>query len=310
MTGSSILHCILDTHSSVSIHASFHATGPDIQDQRIKYIHGDLRVLEDCRRMAEGCDCAIMAAAYTGGAAFVRSQPWKHMDENLMINKQMLEAFHLEHIKRIIFLSSAAVYHEFEGSIKEDEINFNIDPHDAYFGYGWGMRYLEKMCELLHKKYDIDVIIVRAANIFGPRDKFNPQLSNFIPAIIRKAVDRMEPFELWGAPDVTRDVIYVDDFARAIVMMADNDAIRFEAFNVGTGMKTTVSNVVEWVLKYANHTPSQITYTQDRPTSIKFRALDCTKVKKDIGWEPNFTVEEGVKKTTEWWINHKDIWKK
>ena len=116
------------------------------------------------------------------------------------MNRQMLEAFHLEGVKRIVFIGSAVIYQAFEGSITEGELDFNQDPYPAYFGFAWAMRFLEKLCAYLHEQHGHEVIMIRAANIFGPRDKFDVERSNFIPAIIRKAADKMDPFELWGTP--------------------------------------------------------------------------------------------------------------
>ncbi|MHC4460036.1 MAG: NAD-dependent epimerase/dehydratase family protein [Planctomycetota bacterium] len=310
MAGTSILRYLLDNAPTAKIRASYHITEPIIKHKQVEYARGDLRSLKDCRTMAAGCHCAIMAAAYAGGAGFMKSFPWEHMIENLMMNLKMLEAFHRENVKRIVYISSATLYQQFEGNIKEDQLDLNEEPHEAYFGYAWSVRFIEKMCKFLHQKYGMEIVIARAANIFGPNDKFSPDFSNFIPAIIRKAVDKMGPFELWGTPDVTRDVIYSNDFARAIVMMADNEQIKFDIFNVGSGVKTTVGNIAEWALKYSGHTPSEIKYLHNKPTTIKFRALDCTKAKRLLGWEPQYTIEEGVRKTTQWWLENKETWKK
>jgi len=310
MAGTSILRYIVDNCPTAKIFASWHKRKPVIKDKRINYIRGDLRSLKDCRRMVKGCEWAIMAASFAGGAEFVRSFPWQHMDENLMLNKQMLEAFHLEGVKRIIFIGSAAMYQEFEGSIREEELNLNENPHEVYFGFGWSIRFIEKLCEFLNKKYGTEIITVRLANIFGFYDKFDPKTSNFIPALIRKAVDRMDPYEVWGSPDVTRDVLYADDFARAILMMADNQTVTYDTFNLGSGARTTVGDVVQWALKYSGHKPSGIKYIQNKPTTIKFRALDCEKIKKVFGWQTQYTIEEGVKKTVQWWLENKNKWER
>jgi nucleoside-diphosphate-sugar epimerase len=310
MAGTSILRYLLDNAPTAAIRASYHNTEPIIKHKQVEYTRGDLRSLKDCRAMAAGCYCAIMAAAYAGGAGFMRSFPWEHMRENLIMNLQMLEAFHQENVKRIVYIGSATLYQQFEGNIKEEQLDLNKEPHDAYFGYGWAVRFVEKMCKFLNKKYGTQIAIAQTANIFGPYDKFSPDFSNFIPAIIRKAVSKMDPFEVWGTPDVTRDVVYADDFARAIVTMADNEEIEFDIFNIGSGVKTTVGNVVEWALKYSGHSPSAVKYIQNKPTTIKFRALDCTKAKRVLRWQPQYTIEEAVKKTTQWWLENKDTWKK
>jgi len=310
MTGTSILRAILSRVPDAAVRASIHTTPPEITSDRITYIQGDLRDLETCRAMVRGCDCAIMAAAHAGGAAYTTRSPLEHMRENLVMNRQMLEACHLEGVKRIIFIGSAVIYQSFTGHIREDELDLNRDPHSAYFGFAWAMRFLEKLCVFLHEQQGHDVIMIRAANIFGPRDKFDARRSNFIPAIIRKAADRMDPFEVWGTPDVVRDVIYCDDFAKAVVMLADADAVTCDAFNVGTGIKTTVGDVVQWALRYTGHTPSSVQWIQDKPTTIQYRGLDCAKLKASVGWEPDHTIEQGIQKTAQWWLDNKDVWKR
>lgn len=310
MVGSSILRRLVSSSKTTHIKASCHNLKPQVQAKQIDYIKGDLKSIEDCRKMARDCDCAVMAAAFAGGARFIRQFPWEHMKENLMLNMQMLEVFRLEKVKRVIFIGSAALYQDFNGYIQEDEIDFNKDPYSVYFGFGWAMRFIEKLCLFLHKQYGMEIIIVRAANIFGSYDKFNPDTSNFIPALIRKAVDKMDPFEVWGSPDVTRDVIYADDFADAVVKLIRNNKITYDVFNIGSGAKTTVGDVVKWVLGYTGHRPKEIKYIQDKPTTIKFRALDCSKAKKMLGWQPRHTIPEGIKKTIQWWSKNKGSWVK
>jgi len=311
VAGSSIMKYILNNYPTTKIQAAYYQhTKPFIEHERVEYVYGDLKSQENCRKMVKGCDCAIMAAANTAGSNVLISQPWEHVNDNLIMNAQMLEAFHFENIKRVVYIGSATLYPELEGNIKEDELDLNKDPPPVYFGFGWVVRFTEKLCQFWHNKYGMDVAIARAANIFGSYSKFDPATSNFIPAIIRKAVDKMTPFEVWGSPDVTRDVIYSEDFGRAIVMMMDNDKIKFDTFNIGSGVRTTVGDVVKWALKYAGHKPPKIKYSSDKPTTIKFRALDCSKAKEMLGWQPQFTIEESIKKTTEWWIENRSWWKK
>lgn len=309
MTGSSIVRYVLEHHPHTRMVGSLFQTEPAVRSERVRYVQGDLRSLDDCRRMAAGCDVAIMAAAHAGGAGYTTASPFEHMNENLAMNRTMLEAFFLEKVKRIVFIGSSAIYQVFEGSIREGELDLNLDPHTAYFGYGWAMRFLEKMGQYLHTQHGHEVIRVRAANIYGPRDKFDARRSNFIPAMIRKAVDRMDPFEVWGSPDVVRDVIYCDDFAAAVVKLAQADSILFDDFNVGSGVRTTVDEVVRTALRAAGHSPrAGVHYVQDKPTTIRFRALDCTKIRRVLDWGPSHTPEQGIQETTRWWIENRERW--
>ena len=309
LAGTGILKYILDNHPAARVRAAYYKhTKPFIEHERLEYIFGDLKSGDDCRRMVEGCDCVIMAAASTAGALSITAEPMKQINDNLIMNAQMLEAFHSCGVKRVVYIGSVTLYQEREGYIREDELDLNQEPHPAYAGVGWVMRFLEKLCGFWHRRYGMEIVIARAANIFGPYDKFDPQKSHFIPAIVRKAVNRMEPFEIWGSPEVTRDVIYVDDFADAIIRMINDERIKFDIFNIGSGEKTTVGQALEWALKYAGHRPREIKYLSDKPTTIKFRALDCSKAREKLGWQPTHTVEEGIKKTVDWWIENKEWW--
>ncbi len=236
--------------------------------------------------------------------------PWEQINDNLLINIQLLKAFHLENIKRLVYIGSATLYQEFTGSIKECQLDLNQDPHPAYLGLGWVFRFIEKLCQFWHTQTGIEIIIIRAANIFGPYARFNPQTSNFIPAIIRKAVDRMDPFEVWGTSEVIRDVLYIEDFARAVTMILGNSKIKFDIFNIGSGVGTTVDEVVSWALKYTGHNPDEIRYNSQKPTTIRYRVLDCSKAKEQLGWAPRYTAEEGIRLTIEWWLKNIKRWKR
>lgn len=307
LAGTAILQQLLHSYPRTRIQAAYHKTEPFIRDERITYVKGDLVSPEDCRRMVRSCDYAILSAAVTAGAAGSASAPWRQVSDNVVMNTVLLQALHEEQVKRVVFISSASLYQEMTGYIREEDLDLNKDPHAAFLGVGWVMRFLEKLCSFWHQQ-GMEIVIARTANIFGPCSRFDPATSNFIPALIRKAVDRMDPFVVWGSPDVTRDVIYVEDFARAILMMLAKEDIKFDVFNVGSGVKTTVGDVVGWALKYAGYTPSSVVYNGQGPSTVPFRALDCAKARNILGWKPEHKVEEGVRRTVEWWTENRGRW--
>lgn len=310
LAGSAILKRLLEYAPTVTIRAAFNNTEPFLHDERIQYVQVDLTSPDACRSVLTGCDYAVMAAARTSGAGVLTTQPWQQVNANLFMNATFLQALAESGVKRLVLVGSASLYQDFEGYIREDQLDLNQDPPEAYLGIGWVTRYIEKLCAFWHRKSGLDIVMVRASNIFGPYSRFNPQTSNFIPALIRKAVDGIDPFEVWGSPHVTRDVIYADDFARAVIMLLEREDIRFDVFNIGSGVKTTVGDVVGWALKAADHVPSRIVYNDDRPSTVPFRALDCSKAREVLGWTPEYTVEQGIKNTITWWKENKDRWLK
>ena len=81
-----------------------------------------------------------------------------------------------------------------------------------------------------------------------------------------------------------------------------------DTFNLGSGVKTTVGEVAEWALKYTGHRPAEIKWINDKPTTIKYRALDVSKLKSAVAWQPEHTIEAGVEKTAQWWLDHQETW--
>lgn len=309
LAGSSVVRRLLAACPGVRVRAAHRSrNGCFLDDVRVDYVRGDLRSLEDCRRLMEGCSLAVLTAANSGGAQQAVTEPWAQVTDNLVMDAQLLQALHLEGVPRAVYVSSATVYPEADGLLREDDLDWNQDPPSAYFGIGWAKRSAEKLCRFWHDKAGLEVIVARSANIFGPFSKFDPRTANVIPALIRKAVDRMDPFEVWGSPDVTRDVIVSDDFGDAIVALLRAGDIAFDVFNVGTGRPITVGAIVDQVLKQAGHNPSRVVWRSDRPVTARFRALDCDKIHRATGWWPKIGITEGINVTVRWWEENRTSW--
>mgnify|MGYP001160571371 CR=1 FL=1 len=310
LAGAGVIRGLLRRYPEVRVRGTHNRLEPFMADARLEYIKADLTRREDCATAVAGCDMAVLAAANTGGAGATRDDPAAQVTDNVVMDALLFQSIADAGIKRAVFVSSATVYQEREGAIAEDQLDMNLEPHAAHQGIGWAKRTAEKLAQFWHAKYGLAMVIARAANIFGPYARFDPKRANFIPALVRKAVDKMEPFEVWGNPAVTRDVIYVDDFADAICALLAAEALPWGVFNVGSGEPTTVGQVVQWVLAGAGHRPKQITYTESGPTTIPFRVLDCSRIQEAVGWKPALTVEDGVKRTIRWWMENRNWWRK
>lgn len=309
MVGRAILRQLQAKHPDLLVRASCFRQSPDPSvSPRVTWVQGDLQQRDTCLEMCRGCDIAIMAAALTTGTVQTARDPWQQVSSNLLMNLAMLQAFQQAGVQKVIFISSASVYQEFQGAVREDQLDDSRDPHPSYFGIGWTLRYLEKFCEFWHRTTGADVTVVRAANIYGPFAKFNPAVSNFIPALIRKAVERQNPFEVWGSPDITRDVIYADDFADAIIRLLDFQGSGFDIFNVGSSQSLSVGDAVKWILHAADHHPDSIQFNATGPSTIQHRLLDCNRIQKATGWKPTFSLQQGIENTVAWWKENRYKW--
>lgn len=309
--GSHVLKDILARDSSARVRAVVYKhTRPFIKDRRVSYVFGDLRKQGDAERVAFGCDAAVLAAGNVTGAGGTIAGQVAQVHDNVLMNMNALAACAKRGVRRVVYVGSATLYQEMSGWIKEDDLDLNVDPPAPYFGIAWGLRFIEKLCRFWHEKTGMEVVIARATNIFGPYAKFNPQTSHFIPAIIRRAVDRQDPFEVWGSPDVTRDVLPAEDFGRAIGLMLEDPRIGFDVFNIGSGVATTVGDVVAWALASADHCPKEIRYLSDKPMMVRSRLFDTTRAWKVLGWTPSLSVEEGIRRTVAWWRDNRRTWRR
>lgn len=309
MLGSQILKELLfDNNSTINIMRHNSDIPLDrymISSADMNIFNGNLFNKSDCALAMNECNTVIMAAADSGGAAYIRDNPWQHMENNLIMNLNILDVAKTT-AKKIIYISSSTAYQEFDGYIKEEDMDLNKEPNEAYFGFGHATRFIEKMCLLLNKSYKKDILILRASNIYGPYDKFKPEVSHFIPALIKKACDRTDPFIVWGSPLVQRDVVFSEDFAKIVVKLMKLD-FSFDCINVGSGQSVSVRDVVDIILKQTGHNPEIVHYDQSKPSTLKFRALDCSKLKNKIDIKYT-SLDDGIEKTVKWWEENKNKW--
>jgi GDP-L-fucose synthase len=309
MVGSAVVHALLDSDPDVLVRGTYLKNDQLLTSHpRLQYVRADLSNQEDCLRVCAGCGLAVMAAAHTGGASELTREPRRLVNENLFINANMLQALCGAGVPRAVIIGSSTLYQASDQPVAEEDLDLNQDPSPPHYSIGWVTRFVEKLARFWHDTAGIELLLVRAANVFGPRAQFDPQKSNFIPALIRKAVDRNHPFEVWGSPDVVRDVIYSEDFADAIVRILRLKEASFEIFNVGSGRPVTVQGVVRAILESADYGDAEVVYAAKGPTSIRARILDCGKLSQATYWKPAHSLEQGIAKTVNWWRNNKEVW--
>ena len=308
MTGHAVVRGLLDADPGVRLRGTWHRREPDFEDARLEWVQADLACRPTCREVAKGVDAAILTAAVTGGALALTSFPGAQVTENLVVDAAILEGLAQTGVSRCVFFSTASLYQPFSGPIREDQLDRNDPPALAHRGIGFVKRASEQLCQFWHEQTGMAIGILRAANIYGPRAPFDPSRSNFIPALVRKAVERQDPFEVWGDPAVVRDVIYVADAAEAAVRLLAAENLSLEVYNLGTGLPCTVSDVVGFAIRSAGHKPGSVVYSRNGPTTVPSRFLDCSALRSRIGWSPGITPDEGIARTMDWWKNNRGNW--
>ena len=161
-------------------------------------------------------------------------------------------------------------------------------------------RYIERMAEFVHERSKTKVVLVRPTAVYGRHDDFHPVTSHVIPALIRKAVERMDPYEVWGTGDEVRDFLHVDDLARGCILATEKYAI-CQPINIGLGGTATVREIVNAILKAANYSDAKVVFNADRPTTIPKRMVDISKAREILGFQPQFSLDEGLADTVRWY---------
>lgn len=283
---------------------------PDIpiaSNQACEARTGDLADPGQCRGVLDGVDAVIMSAAAVGGFKQNQANPWIQVSRNANLNLSVIQTCVELGIQRLVLLNSATMYQGFTGVVREDQLDRNAPPPGHYAGVGETFRFIERCGLLANDTSGTQVVSLRLANIYGPFARFDPARSNFIPALIRKAVEGEDPFSVHGSPSVARNVIYVDDVAQAAWAALAHPDTAGECFNV-SGAKVTVGQVVRAILGETSHTSAQVLYGSPADDTIPHRDFSTAKIQSTLNWFPTVDLQEGIHRTVGWWQQNQEKW--
>lgn len=261
----------------------------------------DFSDFNDCLEATKDKDGLVISAAISYGAAENRANPTQATLPNLKIIGGLLEAAARNSVQKIVLLSSSTVYQPADYPIREDQLDLSTPVHTAYQTVGTMYRYLEQLALSYGTIYGQSVYILRPTSVYGPNDTFDPQKSNVIPALIRRACQGENPFVVWGSPDVVRDFVYVEDVARDIAacLLTENIPAGMP-FNISSGTPVTIGETVKAVLAACEHT-AEVSFDTDKPTTIPYRAVDDSHYRGYFGNAPRTSLAQGLRKTREWY---------
>lgn len=295
--GTNFTEALLETGAEITI--TKHEREPIIQDDRIKVIEADLCDREQSRAAMRGQEIVFHCAGAVSAAGVTASNPMEPITDNLAITAMVLEAAWKTGVERIQVFGSSTAYPVTDHPVTEEEM-WSAPPHPSYFGYGWMRRYMERMAEFVHERSDTKVVLVRPTATYGRYDDFHPVTSHVIPALIRKALERMTPYEVWGTGDEVRDFLHVKDLAKGCLLATEKYA-DCKPINLGYGETTTVKDVVSAILSAAGYDNADLVFNSDRPTTIPKRMVDISKAQEMLGFSPEVSLHDGIADTVSWY---------
>lgn len=267
----------------------------------------DLKKLEDCKKVLKGMDIVIHLAAKVGGIGFNREHPGQLYYDNLIMGAQLMEEARKEKIEKFVAVGTICAYPKFTPTpFKEKDLWIGY-PEETNAPYGLAKKMMLIQSQAYRKEYGFNSIYLLPVNLYGPRDNFDPNSSHVIPALIKKVVEAKEkksPFvEVWGTGKATREFLYAQDAAEAIVMATENYD-KEEPANIGSGMEISIKDLIKIICSVVGY-KGKIKWDKTKPDGQPKRRLDVSRAKKEFGFKAKTKFKQGLKNAIEWYLANK-----
>lgn len=299
LIGRPLVEMLIDVGAKVRIASLDDASRahPDAEFRQV-----DLTQFDNCMDVCKGMDMVFHLAGIKGSPKMTREKPASFFVPTILFNTNMMEAARREGVQRYLFTSTVGVYGPAEIFYEDDVWKTFPSENDKFAGWA------KRMGELQAEAYAIEygwrqIAIVRPANVYGPYDNFDPENAMVIPSLIKRALDGENPLTVWGDGSPIRDFIHAKDVARG--MLTALEQCPGYPVNLGSGVGSSIKQIVDIIVKNMEKKPD-VVWDTSKPAGDKKRLMDISKAKA-LGWEPQISIEEGIKEVMEWYEENKDI---
>ncbi len=265
----------------------------------------DLRTREDIRRMLQKAkpDLIIHLAASVGGIGANRENPGKFFYDNLIMGVELIEQSRLFGLQKFVAIGTICAYPKFTKVPFREKDLWSGYPEETNAPYGLAKKMLLVQSQAYREQYGFNSIYLLPVNLYGPHDNFSPDSSHVIPALIKKCFDAKKngkkTITVWGTGKATREFLYMEDAARAIVIAAEKYNGP-EPVNIGNGEEISIKNLVRLVIQAAGFKGS-VVWDKSKPDGQPRRRLDISRAKKLFNFKAKIGLKEGLKRTIKWY---------
>ena len=264
----------------------------------------DLRISENCTKITKDVDIVFHAAGNVGGIGYNKDHPASVFFDNIMMDTLMMEESRKNGVEKFIAIGTVCSYPKFTPVPFSEEQIWEGYPEETNASYGLSKKMMMVQSDAYRQQYNFKSMVLVQTNLYGPKDNFDPNTSHVIPALSKKFYDAKvsgrSEIELWGDGSPSRDFLYVDDASRAAILAAEKYE-KSEPVNIGSGKEITIKQLAELVRKLMNAENISIKWNIEKPGGQPRRCLDIEKAKKEIGFMPIVSMEEGLKRTIDWY---------
>jgi GDP-L-fucose synthase len=263
----------------------------------------DLRYWDNCMKAVHGVDVVIHLAAKVGGIGFNQKYPAELFYDNAIMGLQIMEASRRSGVKKFVGVGTVCGY-PINAKVPFKETDFwDGYPEQTNAPYGIAKKFLLVQGQSYKKQYGFRNIYLIPVNLYGPRDHFDPEDSHVIPSLIKKFFDAKihgkKRVVVWGSGTPTREFLYVDDAAEAIIL-ATKVFEKDEPVNLGSGQEIGIKDLAELIKEKIGY-EGELVWDASRPDGQPRRVLDTSKAKKEFGFESRMCFDEGLTKTINWY---------
>ena len=261
----------------------------------------DLRDPRAAREAVDGAVVVVHLAANDGGIGFNRANPAPLVYDNMMMTANIFEQSRQAGVAKLVSACTVCAYPKFTDAPFSEDSLWNGYPEESNAPYGLAKKMMLVLSDAYRRQYGFDSCAPIVANLYGPDDNFDLESSHVIAAMIRKYVEAQErgaeQVVLWGTGKPSREFLYVDDAARALVLAAEHLAVS-DPVNVGTGTETNIRTLAETIERLVGYEGKTV-WDASRPDGQPRRSLDVSRARDLIGFEARVSLEDGLRKTIE-----------
>jgi GDP-L-fucose synthase len=252
-------------------------------------------------------DIVVHSAAYYGGLGICVAEPEEVFYRNVIMSANILDAAARGGVKRFMGIGSACAYPAgLAGDMAEDQL-WAGPLHSSVESYGFTKKLQQVGMNAYGKKFGMLCQFPLVTNLYGEFDVFGEYRSHVVAALIKRFADVVKSggrrVVCWGSGWPLREFIYVGDAAEAVARLLESGFP--DPVNVGTGIGTTIRELADLVARYTGFTGETV-WDASKPDGVGRKVLDVSRMKRVLNWEAPTSLEEGLKKTIEWYLSDKD----
>jgi GDP-L-fucose synthase len=251
---------------------------------------------------SEQIDFVFLAAAKVGGIVANDTYGGDFIRDNLLIQTNVIDSAHRSGVKKLLFLGSSCIYPKHaEQPIREDSLLTGVlEPTNE--PYAIAKIAGAKMCDAYRRQYGFDAITVMPSNIYGVGDNFDPQASHVVAGMMRRLHEAKEEgassVTMWGTGSPLRELTYCDDLGRACMFLMCNHSAP-GLINAGSGEEVSIKELAGIIADIVGFRGA-IEWDSSKPDGTPRKLMDQSRI-KDLGWQPEVKLREGLGRMYEWW---------